>query len=866
MAGFNAKWIVVSSNMYANASPFAFVDSRILAISKADVYAGGVGAFTAFADTTGADAQAPAATYDFAQPMLYLLDEWDGASRQVRLSTISGAVGAEVYTPGIAFPTYPGGAWAVTATASPSGFAPQLGSPNRIDTGDSRMQNLVYRNGALWAAHTVFLPATAPTRTAVQWWQLRTGGAVLQSGRIDDLSGDLYFAYPSIAVSRADDVLIGYSRFGAGQYASANYAFRAAADPANTMRDDTVFKAGLAPYYKVFGGTRNRWGDYSATAVDPAGDSDLWTIQEYAAAPVAGVDRWGTWWGRLVPPVPAIAVSPSSVAFGTQGIGTTSAPRTVTVTDTGTAPLAIGTVTVSGPDAGVFSKTADSCSGATLAPSASCAIDVTFAPDRTGGRAATLTIPSNAPGGPASVALSGTGVDVTAPATVITAHPADPTNLTDAVFAFSISDPDDPPSALTAECRLDAGAFAACVSPKTYAGLPPGTHTFAVHARDAAGNVGAEATFTWRVDLTAPTVTITSHPADPTTATAATIGFTVTDPDDASPATACSLDGAPFSACSSPATYDNLPNGTHTVVIRATDAAGNAGRASFTWRVDLTPPVLQLTSTPPARTNEVSATFAFAASDPDDEALQIDCRLDGAPFSPCASRVTYSGLVPGPHSFAVRATDAAGNETTATYAWVVDTTRPTVVIDSHPPALAGFNSTFTFSATDPDDAPSTITFECKLDADAFDACASPASYDGLPSGTHTFTVVARDLAGNASAPASYTWTVDADPPRSIFSAPGTVLVEIEGVRTDELGGTTTDNLSGVDVVEVTFTSAIGSAARVTPALSCADPSRHSCAWTVRPPQFPGPYTVEARGTDAVGNVEPRGTRVTIFVI
>ena len=47
---------------------------------------------------------------------------------------------------------------------------------------------------------------------------------------------------------------------------------------------------------------RNRWGDYSATQVDPTDDLTLWTIQEYARIPVGHGDasgRWGVWWGRV---------------------------------------------------------------------------------------------------------------------------------------------------------------------------------------------------------------------------------------------------------------------------------------------------------------------------------------------------------------------------------------------------------------------------------------------------------------------------------------------------------------------------------------------------------------------------------------
>ena len=179
-------------------------------------------------------------------------------------------------------------------------FAPQLGSTARIDTDDDRIGNCVYRNGSLWAAQTVFFPSTgAATRASAQWWQINTAsggvGVVQQLGRRDDPSGAFDYAYPTLDVNANDDMMLGYSRFGATQYASANYSFRLHNDPPNTLEADTVFKAGEAPYFKDFGTGDNRWGDYSNVAVDPVNDIDLWTIQEYAGTG----NTWGTWWGTI---------------------------------------------------------------------------------------------------------------------------------------------------------------------------------------------------------------------------------------------------------------------------------------------------------------------------------------------------------------------------------------------------------------------------------------------------------------------------------------------------------------------------------------------------------------------------------------
>src|SRR5258708_11476951 len=110
----------------------------------------------------------------------------------------------------------------------------------------------------------------------------------------------MFYAFPSLAVNKLEDVLLGYACFSATQYAGANYSFRRASDPPNTFRPDTVLKDGEGPYFKTYGGDQNRWGDYSATMVDPSNDVDLWTIQEAAYTP----SRWRTWWGHFSPVVP----------------------------------------------------------------------------------------------------------------------------------------------------------------------------------------------------------------------------------------------------------------------------------------------------------------------------------------------------------------------------------------------------------------------------------------------------------------------------------------------------------------------------------------------------------------------------------
>jgi len=105
---------------------------------------------------------------------------------------------------------------------------------------------------------------------------------------------------------------------------------------------------------------------------------------------------------------PGLAASPTSLAFGIVTVGNTSAPQTVTLTNSGAAPLTISGITIVGTNAASFSQT-NTCIGS-LTPGASCAVTVRFSPSAAGSHAASISVASNAPGSPLLIPLSGTGV------------------------------------------------------------------------------------------------------------------------------------------------------------------------------------------------------------------------------------------------------------------------------------------------------------------------------------------------------------------------------------------------------------------------------------------------------------------------
>ncbi len=124
---------------------------------------------------------------------------------------------------------------------------------------------------------------------------------------------------------------------------------------------------------------------------------------------------------------PVATMSATSLTLPSTTVNTTSGAQTLTLSNTGTAPLAIATLSLSGGNAGDFLLGAGgTCTaGASLAPSSSCTILVSFAPSAAGVRSATLGIAHNAPGSPTTVALSGTGTAVATPVIALNATTLD---------------------------------------------------------------------------------------------------------------------------------------------------------------------------------------------------------------------------------------------------------------------------------------------------------------------------------------------------------------------------------------------------------------------------------------------------------
>ena len=198
--------------------------------------------------------------------------------------------------------------------------------------------------------------------------------------------------------------------------------------------------------------------------------------------------------------------------------------------------------------------------------------------------------------------------DTTPPNTTIASGPSGTVGSSSASFSFTSSE-----AGSTFQCRLDAGTWGACSSPKSYSGLANGPHTFDVRAIDSAGNTdGTPGTRTWTVDVATadtspPDTTIASGPSGTVGSSSASFSFTSSE---AGSTFQCRLDTGAWGSCITPKAYSGLANGPHNFDVRAIDSAGNADATpgSRTWTVDVAP------STGTCDRNATTSTFASQVS------------------------------------------------------------------------------------------------------------------------------------------------------------------------------------------------------------------------------------------------------------
>ncbi len=143
-------------------------------------------------------------------------------------------------------------------------------------------------------------------------------------------------------------------------------------------------------------------------------------VADDAAGSPQSVTLTGT---GTAPTAPAVTITPAGpLTFPSTAQNVTSAPMTLSITNSGNAALSISLVAITGTNASDFILAPNTCASAPIAANGNCAVSITFTPSAAGSRQAALQVTDNATNSPQTVALSGTGAAPTAPA--VTTNPA----------------------------------------------------------------------------------------------------------------------------------------------------------------------------------------------------------------------------------------------------------------------------------------------------------------------------------------------------------------------------------------------------------------------------------------------------------
>ncbi len=175
---------------------------------------------------------------------------------------------------------------------------------------------------------------------------------------------------------------------------------------------------------------------------------------------------------------PTFSPSTGSLAFGSVDLGMAGGAQTLTITNTGGAPLAIAADSVGGADPGDFSLSADHCAGQTIAAGGTCTVTVAFTPAAGGARTAALSFTDDATGSPQAIMLAGTGVAATAvPSTTSLAFGTVGVNNSSAPQSVTLGNQGNAPLSVTGAriAGADASDYAITSDGCAAATVAPGT-------------------------------------------------------------------------------------------------------------------------------------------------------------------------------------------------------------------------------------------------------------------------------------------------------------------------------------------------------------------------------------------------------
>ncbi len=366
-----------------------------------------------------------------------------------------------------------------------------------------------------------------------------------------------------------------------------------------------------------------------------------------------------------------------------------------------------------------------------------------------------------------------------------------------------------------------------------------GSHTVQFKTTNNAG-LSTTASQSLKIDQTQPVIAF-----DPSGTTGSNgwyvsnvnLGISATDATSGLGSSSYSVDGGAPVAINGTASVP-LSDGPHTVVVNATDNAGNASSQSQAIKID---------TVPPAQTLALNGTMGKNGWYVTD--VQASVNATDAMSGVASSTISDNGgsaqpgpivLADGAHNLTYTTTDAAGNVSTASQTVSVDTMPPVVTIASNGTHGNGtwFVSNAAVTITASDSGSGIASVEYNLDNAGWQAYSNPLT---LSDGIHTVQATAVDAAGNSSTPASTTVNVDTTPPLTAITAPLQNAVLAGSVN---ITGSATDATSGVASAQISFDNVHWQ--------SLSQPANWSYVWDTAP--LPnGGAAIYARSTDQAGN-------------
>lgn len=296
-----------------------------------------------------------------------------------------------------------------------SGFGtcvPQPGTTQKLDTlGDRLMYRFAIRHFPDHDRAVVSHAVQNGSQVAFRWYELYDPAGNVTLNQQGTFAPDTTYRWMgSMAEDKNGNIGVGYSASSSSVFPAIRFTGRVPSDPPGSLESEASIQEGAG---SQTGGTyANRWGDYTAMQVDPSDDCTFWYVNEYEQA--SGYRNWTTRVASFAFPGcgggggPQVTLSPTSLKWGKILVGVKSLPKKVTLTNTGTATLNIGSIVPSGDFALAPVPPKKTC-GSTVVAGGSCIVKVTFTPTQKGLRTGAVTFTDNAADSPQSVALSGTG-------------------------------------------------------------------------------------------------------------------------------------------------------------------------------------------------------------------------------------------------------------------------------------------------------------------------------------------------------------------------------------------------------------------------------------------------------------------------